>query len=121
MANEILTTIKQMLDLVPTETIFDQQLSIFIDESILTLKKLNVIPEENNVLIAVSTVWDDLGISPNFLGSAKTYIYLSTRLLFDPPTNGNYKEVLEKKVRELEQRFSMYEVVEEEPILEEEE
>jgi hypothetical protein len=119
MTDKILATIKKMLDLNAEESTFDEQILVFINEAILSLKKLDVIPETNIVIVDAETDWAALEIMAMLLYSATTYIFLSVRLIFDPPTNGQYASTLEKKKLELESRFSMYEMLPETPVEEE--
>lgn len=120
MDQKVLSTIKTMLDLTDSIAGFDEQIIIFINESVLNLKMLGALDFDTNIGVSEETKWDDLLIKEGFLNSAKTYIFLSVRLVFDPPTNTNYKSILESKRKELEERFSMYEEVPIDPIEEEE-
>lgn len=121
MTEKILDSLKKFLDLTPEVSNFDSQLLDLLNDSLLSLRHLGVISNPTSFIITKDTLLDDLLMVEDFKASAKIYMFISTRLIFDPPTNTQYKTILESKVSKLEAEFSFYEVIPESPIEEPEE
>lgn len=101
MNDSILNTIKKLLGLDTVYTVFDTDVISGINTSIWRLRQLGV-GQDNFVVTDATATWNDyLGEDVNKMEVVKTFIYLSTRLLFDPPTNNaslfnSYQQQLEK-------------------------
>ncbi len=85
MLNSILDSTKKILGIVPAYTEFDLDVITHINTSLSVLNQLGVGPTvgfsiENNV-----PVWADLALPVNQLSMVRTYVFLKTRMLFDPP------------------------------------
>ncbi len=55
-----------------------------------------------------SAVWADLALPQKQLSMVRTYIYLKTRLLFDPPATSLLIEAMNKKIQEFEWRLGVF-------------
>ena len=102
--DSILYTIKKMLGLEPDYRAFDAELTVFINNAFVILEQLGVGAEGFGISGEIET-WDQFLADPTKLESAKTYVYIRTRLMFDPPSNSNLTKVLEDTARELEWRL----------------
>lgn len=101
MNDSILNTIKKLLGLAEDYTAFDTDVIVHINSTLWRLRQLGV-GRDNYKIEGETETWADyLGEDISKMEVIKTYIYLSVRLLFDPPTNNaslfaQYKEQMEK-------------------------
>lgn len=98
--DSILISIKKLLGIGESETPFDGDILIHINTAITRLRQLGVGPEDGFVVEDKYDLWDDF-ITDN-LQSAKTYIYLKVKLMFDPPLNSSVLSAMQNEIRELE-------------------
>lgn len=106
MTNSILLTVKKMLGISEEYHAFDLDIIININSVFLTLNQLGVGPIEPFQIINEEQTWEDFqGESP--IPGVQTYVYLKTRLLFDPPTNSFLVENIRKQIEELEWRMNI--------------
>ncbi len=104
----VLDVIKQMLGLPEDVTSFDTDLIININSIFMTLQQLGVGPEEGFSISKVdNTTWPDFLGDKKDLEAVKTYIYLKTRLLFDPPSSAFVLDAMERQIKELEWRLRL--------------
>lgn len=104
--NSILNTIKKMSGLDSEVKHFDTDIIVGINSSLSTLCELGVGPNDGFVIYSDSETWDDLLGDRKYLHDVKTYVYLRTRLLFDPPTNSFLVSTIENQIKELEWRLN---------------
>ena len=103
----ILTTIKQMLGLDPAYEVFDTSIIANINTVLMTLNQLGVGPTECFTIIDTSATWEDfLGAVTN-LEAVKSYMYLGTKLLFDPPATSFVLASYEKQMAMYEWRLNV--------------
>lgn len=114
--NSILLTIKKMLGIAEEYHAFDIDIIIDINSVFLTLNQLGVGPTIPYQITGSSEVWDDF-MGDNPIPGVQTYVYLKTRLLFDPPTNSFLVDAMQKQCNEFEWRMNIQ--VETPPIKEE--
>jgi len=97
----ILNSIKKLLGIEPEYTHFDMDVTIHINSALRRLTQLGVGPTEG-FRIDNATEW------ANYIGDAidmewvKDYIYLKTRLIFDPPQTGFLVDAIKSQIAELE-------------------
>ena len=101
METSILKTIRSMLDMDPDEEVYNNDILIHINSAIMTLVQLGVGPKDGFVVSSAADTWDKL------LEGAKQYIYIKTRLGFDPPTSSFVVEAMKASATELESRLNM--------------
>ena len=83
----ILRSIKKLLGVGDDYDAFDTDIVIAINSALSTLHQLGVGPETAFTVSNNSTTWSDfLGTATN-LDAARSYVYITARLLFDPPQN----------------------------------
>lgn len=113
MENSILTTIKQMLGLEKDYTAFDIDVIVDINASIFKLHQLGIGATENFRVTGYDETWDDVIGDVQDIEALKTYVYLNTRILFDPPTSSYVVDAMNNQMRELEWRLLMEVEIEE--------
>lgn len=106
--DSILSTVKKMLGIAEEYAAFDIDLIVNINSVFLTLNQLGVGPEIPYQIEGVEETWQDfLGDQRLKLPGVQTYVYLKTRLLFDPPTNSFLVDAVQKQCDEFEWRLNV--------------
>jgi hypothetical protein len=82
-ADSILDSTKQVLGVGPDDTSFDVDVIMHINTALKVLDQLGTGPEGGMVITGSSQLWTDF--DPEILPPVKSYVYMTTRLLFDPP------------------------------------
>ena len=108
----ILTTIKGMLGLTDGYTAFDMEITAHINAAISILNHIKV-GREDFYISDKSFTWEEfIPDNKKLLDMAKQYIFVSVRLMFDPPTNSFVVDAFSKQKEELYWR--MYEIADRE-------
>lgn len=103
----ILTTLKSMLGVPEEVSSFDEELIAAINNAFSNLKQLGVGPANTSFVIeSKAETWGEFSTTNNLYSMVKTYIYLKTRLQFDPPSNSFLVEAINNQIRELEFRLN---------------
>ena len=100
--DSILDSIKKLLG--PTETYdnFDADIISHINSALANLTQIGVGPASGFFIENHLTTWNEFLTDPVQLGLAKTYVYHTVRLAFDPPTNSAVLQSTEKQIQKLE-------------------
>ena len=107
MDNSILNTVKKILGLTPEETVFDLDVITHINTAFSTLYQLGVGPTTGFAIEDDTTTWDDfIAGDISIVNACKTYVYLRTRLLFDPPPTSFALQAMKEQLTEYEWRIS---------------
>lgn len=101
----ILKSIKQLIGPSAQYDIFDTDLIIHINSAFFNLYQLGV-TEEPFTITGENETWDEFHADTD-LESVKTYIYLKTRMFFDPPTNSALISAINEQIKELEWRINV--------------
>lgn len=107
--SSILTSIKKMLNVAEADESFDQDIIIHINSAFSTLNDLGVGPQAGFAIEDKEMVWDEF--VPNDADNMvqhqriKTYVYLKTRLIFDPPTLPPVASALQAQLDEVTWRI----------------
>lgn len=101
----ILTDTKQMLGIMEEEKHFDPNIIMCVNSSFVTLSQLGAGPQEPYYITDGTETWEDFMSDIGKAQSIKTYIYLRTRILFDPPSNSFLIEAINNQLAELEWRI----------------
>jgi len=105
--DNILIDIKKLIGLLEEDDSFDVDVLININNAIDTLWELGVINKPYN-RVQNDTTWTQIfGNECSQLDMIKTYIYLKTKLIFDPPLNASLLESLRENIRETEYRLNI--------------
>lgn len=107
MTGSILTETKAALSLDDSYTVFDIEIQMYINSAFATLNQLGLGPDGGFEISDKTATWDAFLGDDKRLNPVKTYVYLRTRLLFDPPTTSYLIDALDKQRLELEWRLNV--------------
>lgn len=104
----ILADIKKLLGIPNEVTHFDQDIVIFINAAFSVLFQLGVGPKEHAYKIAgAENTWDEFIGTQENIENVKTYVYMSVKLAFDPPSTGSAMQSLKDLLKETEWRLNV--------------
>ncbi len=106
MTESILLTVKKMLGIAEEYHAFDLDIITNINSVFLTLNQLGVGPKSPFQITDDKQTWTSF-VNPEEVPGVQTYVYLKTRLLFDPPTNSFLVDSMQKQIAELEWRLNV--------------
>ena len=105
MNDKILETIKKMLGFEPDYDAFDADIKAHINMAFMVLAQLGVGPVY--AIESGNESWADyVGFSDKYQ-ALKTYVYLKTKLVFDPPSTSFTIDAMQRMVAELEWRLNV--------------
>lgn len=105
MDDSILDTIKKLVGIDKDYDVFDTDIIVAINSSFMILNQLGVGPTKPFSIKDSSATWKDFFGDEEIFELAKSYIYLRTKLLFDPPSSGVLHEAVERQISEFEWRM----------------
>lgn len=99
----VLETIKKMIG--PSELYegFNTDLLVHLNSIASTLSQMGVISPD--IRIDETTTWDTLISNRDEIEGIKSYMYLKTKLLFDPPANSTILNAYQAEIKEFEWRL----------------
>lgn len=100
----ILDTIKKMIGI--CDDSFDTDLKVCINTALISLIQIGVGPQEGFIVIDDNQTFEEFCGSNLQLESVKMYVYLKSKLMFDPPNNSNITQTFEKTIQEIEWRLN---------------
>ena len=103
----ILETIKKMLGITYDYEQFDVDIIIHINSAFATLAQIGSELKEGYTIADKYNVWSEYTEDVKILDMIKTYIYLKTRLIFDPPASSMVAEAIKSTIKELEFRIQL--------------
>lgn len=107
--DSILQSIKKELGPGAEHTYFDDEIIMEINSALSDLASLGVGPEEGFYIEDDSATWEEfIGDfpKPNLLNNVKRYVYLSVKLIFDPPANASVLKSYENALAKLEWKLN---------------
>jgi hypothetical protein len=104
--SSILDDIKQMLGIPPIETAFDVDIINNINMAFGKLTQLGVGPAVGFQITSKLNQWAEFYTDPR-LNGVTTFVFLQTKLAFDPPGTGFATEAMERQIKELEYRLNV--------------
>ena len=107
MEQSILISTKKILGVPEDYDVFDLDILTHINSAFSTLTQLGVGPPSGFMIYGDTEVWDDFIVEDPQYNSVKSYVFLRTRLLFDPPTTSYLISAYEKQIQELEWRLNV--------------
>lgn len=102
----ILTSVKKVLLLDPSDTAFDIDVLMHINSAVSTLCQLGVGPPLGLLIEDASTTWDAITTDPRYT-MIRSYVYQKVRLLFDPPSNPRVFTAMETQIAEYTWRINV--------------
>lgn len=106
MHDSILNSTKKILGISADYTAFDLDITTHINSSLSTLNQLGVGPLDGFSIEDSGPLWSDIGLSAVQINLVRTFIFLTVRMLFDPPTTSFLISAMEKQIEELTWRIS---------------
>ena len=104
----ILDTIKQLLGIPTDDDSFDIDIKTHINTSTMILAQIAIGPKNGFTVTSKDQLWTDyIDRSTINLEGVKQYIYLKTKIIFDPPTNSTTIDAINKSLSELEWRMQL--------------
>lgn len=97
----ILKTIRRMIGPDEDYEHFDTDLIIHINSAFSRLCQLGVGPETPFKITGEDETWDEF-IDPGHQEEVKQYIFLKTKLIFDPPASSSVINVYKEEIEKLE-------------------
>ena len=97
----ILNDTKKMLAIPEESKEFDQDIIIFINSALSRLEQLGLGPVGGCTIAGDEEDWSEFEDRSTF-SDIKTYVYLSVRILFDPPTVGTVMNAFKEQIEKLE-------------------
>lgn len=106
--DSVFLTIKRMLGLPEDDASFDTEIRSSINSAFMTLIQLGVLHHDTVMITGETESWKHLSPNPpSAVYTLPEYVYLKTRLAFDPPANSFLVTALEKQIKELEWRYDV--------------
>lgn len=105
--DSILTSIKKLLGIAEEYDHFDADLIMHINSVFMILTQLGVGPSNGFIIEDSSDCWYDFIEDETQLQAVKSYVYLKTKLLFDPPTSSAVMEATNQMIKEFEFRLNV--------------
>lgn len=103
--DSIFSSVKKLLIGNSEDMEFDMDIRIHINSALGVLTQLGVGPKEGFFITGPSETWTDFAGNDKRLEMIKTFVYLKTKLIFDPPTSSILMQALEKQAAEYEWRI----------------
>lgn len=97
----ILVTIKKMIGPSALYDVFDTDIITHINTIFFRLYQLGIGPDTPFKIEDDSAEWTDF-VDDGSIEAVKTYIYIKTKLYFDPPTNSALLSAMQEQCKELE-------------------
>lgn len=102
----ILESVKKNLGILKDETVFDSDIIFWINSEFSTLHQLGIGPVDPYKITGYSETWSDFKSQAN-ADMVRAYIFVSTKLGFDPPSNSFLVSALQEKRQELTWRLEV--------------
>lgn len=104
----ILTSIKKLIGITEDYKHFDTDLIIHINSVFMILSQMGIGPDNGFSISDETTTWNDyLPEGDKNFEAVKTYMYLKTRIVFDPPQSSSTMEAIKQAISELEWRLNV--------------
>lgn len=104
----ILQSMKKLLGMAEDYTAFDADIIIHINSAFMILNQLGVGPANGFSISDENAAWSDyLPENNKNFEAVKTYVYLKTRMVFDPPMSSAVMEAMKQMISELEWRLNV--------------
>lgn len=109
MEDSILNSVKILLPVDLEETVFDQQLILYINMGLNTLRQLGVGAKDGFIITGPDETLQDFlgeGVDTKTFEMVKMYLYLETKILWDSGTASSFViTALKEKAQEIEGRL----------------
>lgn len=103
----ILSNVKELVGIMPSETGFDEEIITHINTAFGTLQQLGIGPVDGFEIEDDSTKWTEYLGTTKILSMVKSYMKLRVRYLWDPPTTSFALTATKEEIREYEGRLNI--------------
>lgn len=104
----ILGSVRKMIGgIAEDESPFDPDLIIHINSVFTIVNQLGVGPKVPYSIKGEDETWADFWGDVEVIEMVKSYMYLKTKIIFDPPSSGVLHEALERQITEFEWRLAV--------------
>lgn len=100
MEESVLTTIKKMLGIAEDYTDFDTDIIVHINSALMSLHQVGIGPDSGLIVVDKAMPWSAFHLHRYNFEAIKSYIYLKTRIAFDPPVNSFVVDAMNKQAEE---------------------
>lgn len=117
MSDSILTSVKKYLGPDEYYTVFDQDIVMNINAAFSTLDQVGLTFQTSFMVVDEEQTWDDyfnaiatsddIWLNEMNREMVRQYVYISVRIVFDPPTSSFVLTSLENRLKELEWRINV--------------
>lgn len=104
--DSILNSIKKLLGIPVDQEHFDTDVIMYINSAFSKLWELGVGPKEAFRITDDLDVWETFTQESSIYENVKEYVYLYTKLIFDPPLSSSVLTAYDNRLKELEWRLS---------------
>lgn len=102
----ILESVKKQLGLAEDYDSFDQDILIHINSVFSNLTQMGIGPDEGFTITGYDETWENYTLTdPLKSQQIKSYVALKVKSIFDPPSNGNVAEAMNRSIAEMEYRL----------------
>lgn len=108
MEDSILTSTKQILNISAADTAFDQDILTLINSTLSTVNQLGIGDAATMFVEDNTKTWTQLSLPPEQTHMLKTYVFLQTRIVFDPPPTSFALAALKEQAEEFQWRLSLF-------------
>lgn len=105
MADTILGTVKKLLGIGPADKSYDLDVRIQINSGLFSLFQIGVGTDKPFSIVDGSETWSTFVADDKSEDAILSYLYLKTKLVFDPPTNTTVAEAIKQQLVETEWRI----------------
>ena len=106
--DSILTSIKKLMGLTEEYDAFDQDILILINSVLFELEQIGVKAKDGFSLTDKTVAWSDYSDDDRLLNVLKPYIYMKTKVTFDPPTSSGALDSMNRIIDRFEWRINLY-------------
>lgn len=106
-ANSILDSVKKILGMDASYTVFDLDVTLHINSVFSTLNQLGVGPDAGFMIEDNTALWDTFLLGDPRLNQVKSYVFLRVKMLFDPPMTSFHIDAMKEQIKELEWRLNV--------------
>lgn len=99
MEQSILTSTKQLLGFESSYTVYDLDVITQINAHFAVLQQIGIGPENGFMIMDATPTWSDF-FTEHAMNMVKTYVFIKTKLIFDPPASPLAITALDKQADE---------------------
>lgn len=104
--DSILISIKKLLGITEEYEHFDPDIIMHINSALMTLTQIGVGPTEGFSIEDESATWSDFVPDIHKIEAVRSYVWMSVKLIFDPPTSSAAMTALNERIKEYEWRLN---------------